>query len=324
MGAAGGHRHDHAHGPHTHGPGGPAPLLGRAFWVASVLLLAEVGGGLVSHSLALFSDAGHMLTDVLSLGLAWYASRLAVRPPTPKRTYGYHRAGILAALFNAGTLIVVAAAILVEAVARLRHPVPVIPWVMWSVAALGLVGNLAMGLSLGHSDHGGNINVRGAWLHVMGDAAASAGVLAAGILIAVTHRLWWDPVVSAAIALLIARGAWALIAQTLNILMEGAPPGVSPDAVASDIEADAAVLSVHHIHVWSLDGTRTALSGHVVLRDGPLSEAQEVVARLARRLRERYAIEHTTLQLESQDGRPCPDGDCGPQPAAGAARMRRR
>ena len=317
------HDHDHPHG-HHHG-GGAAQFLGTAFWVAGLILLAEVTGGLVSHSLALLSDAGHMLTDVLSLGLAWYAIRLAGRPPTPRRTYGFHRAGILAALLNAGTLVVVASGILVEATARFAHPVPVTPWIMWVVAAIGLAGNLFIGLRLdghpGHAEehgshvghahphaHGGNLNVRSAWLHVMGDAAASAGVLVAGVLIVVTHRLWWDPLVSVGISLLIARGAWSIIAQTINVLMEGAPPGIEAGEVAAAMEADEAVVSVHHVHVWSLDGVRSALSGHLVLRDTPLSDTQSVIARVGQNLQQQFGIDHATLQLETG---PCPHEDCG-------------
>ena len=316
-----GHRHGpgegHAH--QAHGSGQAERFLGTAFWVAVGILLAEAGGGVAAHSLALLSDADHMLTDVLSLGLAWYATRLAGRPATPQRTYGFHRAGILVALFNAALLVVIAGGILVEAALRLRHPVAVTPWIMWLVAAVGLAGNLFIALGLGpqaHAGHdharGANLNVRSAWLHVMGDAAASAGVLLAGVLIVLTHRLWWDALVSVGIAVLIARGAWGLIRQTLNVLMEGTPPGVDPGYVAAAIEADEAVLSVHHLHVWSLDGTRTALSGHLVLRDGLLSEAQGVIARVGRSLRERFAIEHTTLQVETDGHGPCPQGDCGP------------
>lgn len=318
------HDHHQEHGPDGHGhEGGAARFLGTAFWIAAVILLAEVVGGLLSHSLALLSDAGHMLTDVLSLGLAWYATRLAGRPPTPQRTYGFHRAGILAALFNAGTLIVVAGGILAESVARFEHPVAVTPWIMWAVAGVGLVGNLFIGLRLGagghaghdhgphagHSHgHGGNLNVRSAWLHVMGDAAASAGVLLAGILIALTHRLWWDPLVSVGISLLIAWGAWGIVAQTINVLMEGTPPGIETAEVAIALEADPAVLSAHHVHVWSLDGVRSALSGHLVLRDVPLSETEAVTARVSRTLRQRFGIDHTTLQVETG---PCPQEDCG-------------
>ncbi len=318
------HHHDQAH-PHEHVHHEEAGrFLGTAFWIAAVILLAEVVGGLLSHSLALLSDAGHMLTDVLSLGLAWYATRLAGRPPTPQRTYGFHRAGILAALFNAGTLLVVAGGILAESVARFKHPVAVTPWIMWAVAGVGLAGNLFIGLRLGEGGHaghdhghgsqighthahGGNLNVRSAWLHVMGDAAASAGVLVAGLAIVFTHRLWWDPLVSVGISLLIARGAWGIVAQTINVLMEGTPSGIEAADVAAAMEADEAVVSVHHVHVWSLDGVRSALSGHLVLRDVPLSQTEGVIARVSRTLRERYGIDHTTLQLETG---PCPHEDC--------------
>ncbi len=296
-------------GAHDERDGGH--FLGAAFWFAALLLLAEAAGGWVSHSLALWSDAGHMLTDLLSLGMAWYAAGLARRAPTPRHSYGFHRAGILTALFNAGTLLAIAAVIAVEAVGRLGHPVAVHPGVMWAVASLGLAGNLFIGLRLGHAGHAhGPLNVRAAWLHVMGDAAASGAVLVAGILVAVTGRLWWDPLASLVVVLLIAVGAWRLAARTVDVLMEGAPPGIEPQAVAAALEADAAVLSAHHVHIWSLDGERTSLSGHLVLRDGPLSDTRLVLDRVARSLRTRFGICHTTLQLESEASGPCPDGDC--------------
>jgi cobalt-zinc-cadmium efflux system protein len=307
------HGHDHVHEDRG---GGAGRFLGTAFWVTGAILAAEVAGGLLSHSLALLSDAGHMLTDVLSLGLAWYAARLASRPPTPQRTYGYRRAGILAALFNAGTLIVVAGGILAESVGRFVHPVPVTPWIMGMVAGLALAGNLFLGLRLGHGGHD-DLNVRSAWLHVMGDAAASGGVLLAGLLILVTGRLWWDPMVSVGIALLIARGAWGIVAQTIDVLMEGTPRGLDPSEVAATMESDEAVLSVHHVHVWTLDGVRAALSGHLVLRDVPLSETEAVVGRVGSTLRRRFGIDHTTLQLETG---PCPDADCRQGPSGGGRR----
>ena len=291
--------------PHPHGTTAGA-FLGTAFWVAVGILALETAGGLTAHSLALLSDAGHMLTDVLSLGLAWYATRLALRPPTPRHSYGYQRAGILAALFNAGTLIVVSGGIIAAGVRRLLHPTPVDPWLMAAVAACALCANLYLGLRL-HGGHTHNLNVRSAWLHVMGDAAASAGVLVAGGLIALTGHQWWDPLVSLGIAGLIARGAWQVVTQTLNVLMEGAPRGLDPAEVAAAMEADDAVLSVHHLHVWSLDGERAALSGHVVLRDSPLSQTAVVLDRLGGQLRRRFHIDHTTLQLETG---PCPQPDC--------------
>ena len=306
MSGDGHHHHDHA--------AAPEGLWGRAMAVAGLILAVEAAGAVASHSLALYSDAGHMLTDVGSLGLAWYAARLALRGPTPRRTYGFHRAGILTALFNAALLVLVAGGILADAVGRFRHPEPVTPWIMWVVAAVGVAGNLYVGLRLGHAGGAhGDLNVRGAWLHVMGDAAASAGVLAAGVLISLTHRLWWHPLVSVGIALLIARGAWRLVGQTVNVLMEGTPPGIEPSAVAAAIEEDPQVRSVHHVHVWSLDGRRTALSGHVVVGDVRLSETEDVLRRVGAELRRRFGIDHATLQLESHsDTEGCPEADCLP------------
>ena len=282
-------QHDHrdyaSHAHHHHG-GGAGRFLGAVFWVAGAIPLAEVAGGLLSQSLALIRDAAHMFTGVLSLALAWYATRSGRRPPTRQRTYGYYRAGILAALFNAGTLIVVAGGILAESVSRFLHPVAVTPWIMWLVAAVGLSGDLFIGLRLGRAhDHGshGNLNVWSAWLYLMGDAAASAG-----LLIALTGRLWRDSLVSVGISLLIARGAWRIIAQTLNVLTEGPPPGLDPAEVAAAMGA-----------VWSLGGARAALSGRLVLRDVPLSQSDGVIARIGANLSQRFGIDRATLQAQT-------------------------
>lgn len=305
------------HTDHPEDPGA-ARLLGGAFWITLGILAAEAVGGVVSHSLALFGDAAHMLTDVLSLALAWYASRLAQRPPTPQRTYGFHRAGILAALCNAAALGIVAAIIMVEAVIRLAHPVPLIPWIMLTVAGAALVGNLAMGLRLDHHAHRENLNVRGAWLHAMGDALASAGVIAAGVLVMWTHHFFWDALVSVGISLLVARGAWGIVSKTMNVLMEGTPRGLDSGGVAALIEADEAVLSVHHVHLWSLDGTRCALSGHLVLRDARVSETEAIIARIAERL-EGLGIDHTTLQVETVL---CPQRHCSADAAESTPKSR--
>jgi cobalt-zinc-cadmium efflux system protein len=314
--------------PHGHtdpdGDEDAASRLGLAFWIVLALAALEAAGGWRAHSLALLGDAGHMLADVGALGLAWYASRLAHRAPTPRRTYGFHRAGILAALCNAALLFAIAAAVLVEAGLRLRHPAPVAPGLMSAVAVVALAGNLFAGLRLDHRHgeghgphrHRRNLNLHSARLHVMGDAAASLGVLVAAGLVALTHRTWWDPLVSAAIALGIARSAWIILRNTVNVLMEGTPHGIDPEQVAAAIAGDRDVLSVHHVHVWSLDGTRTALSGHVVMReDTPLSHAQAVVARLGRDVGRRFGITHTTLQAESPAAGSCPSDRCGPQQA---------
>jgi cobalt-zinc-cadmium efflux system protein len=257
-----------------------------------------------------------MLTDVLSLGLAWLAARMAQRGPTSRRTYGFHRAGILAALVNAGTLIFIAGGITVEAMTRLRHPVPVVPWVMSAVAVVGLLGNLYIAFGLGHGhDHGeqANLNVRSVWLHVVGDAAASAGVLVAGLLVAWTHQSFWDPVLSVGIALLIARGAWQILRETINVLMEGTPSGVDFHKVVYALQSDPSVVSAHHVHIWSIDGTRAALSGHLVVRDASLSQVEMVIARVSDNLRKNFGISHATLQPESESSS-CDSGDCDQAP----------
>lgn len=305
------HEASHAHhAGHEHGPERGAAFLGTAFWIAVLILAAEVAGGLLSHSLALLSDAGHMCTDVLALGLSWIAMRLSVRRATSVLTYGYQRAGILAALFNAVTLIAVSAAIVVEAIHRLAQPVAVTPWIMWVTAALGLFGNLYLGFGPGggpgHAAH--DLNVRGALLHVFGDAAASAGVLIAGVLIAVTGKFFWDPILSIGIALLIALGAWRLLRESVQVLMEAIPGDLDIARVQDCIAEDPEVLSCHHVHVWSLDGRHRMLSGHVAVGDRLLSDTRGFVARIGQRLEQEFRITHITLQLESDA--PCDDADC--------------
>lgn len=313
--ASRGHAEDPAgHAAHGRAAGG-SRSLSLAFWLAVGLLGVEAVGGAWSRSLALWSDAGHMLTDVLALGLAWFADRVSRRPPTPTRSYGFHRVRVLTALVNAATLLVVAGALLVEAVGRLRHPVPVHPRAMATVAAIGLAGNLWIGLRLSREeDSAQDLNLRSAWWHAMGDAGASLGVLVASALIALTGAPWWDPALSMGIGLLIARGAWGILGRTVGVLMEGAPPGIRPEEVARSMEADPAVVSCHHLHIWSLDGTRTALSGHLVLRDTSLSEAGAVLDRVGRRLRREFGIAHTTLQPEVEGEAGCPEADCSAEP----------
>ena len=305
-------REDHRHA---------SAALGGAFWTVAALFALEVAGGIVADSLAVLGDAAHLLTDLAALGLAWYATRLARRPATPRRSYGFLRAGILAALFNAASLGVLAVALLVLALWRLGHPARPTPWIMASVAAVALAVNVGLGQRLRGHAHG-DLNVRAARWHVLGDAAASAGVLAAAGLTALTHRLWWDPVLAAGIALLIARGAWRLLGEALDVLMEGTPAGIDPGEVARAMTEDAAVLAVHHVHIWSLDGVHAALSAHVVLPDGPVSETRAVLERLACRLRQRFAIAHATLQVETPGAGGCPEADgCPGVPAARAGRL---
>ncbi len=300
-----GHQHAHA-GAHDTSAG--ERFLGTAFFLTLIILLVELTGGYFAHSLALLSDAGHMLTDVLALGAARFSARIAHRPPTGRMSYGFHRAGILAALFNAATLLVVSGAILVEALSRLMHPVPVAGGVMFAAAAVGLVGNLYVGLRLEGGHQHENLNVRSAWLHVMSDAAASGAVLLGGLVIYFTGWRIVDPIVSILVSLLILRGAWSILRETVAILMEGAPDGIDQVDLVQALCADPDIRSCHHLHVWSLGSGQVALSAHLVLGNAPLAAVQGVVERATAMLHREFGIEHCTFQAESE-GEPCVDGD---------------
>ena len=289
--------------------GGGSRFLAQAFTLATVLLLIEVAGGVAAHSLGLLGDAGHLLTDVLALGASLVSARLARRPAQGRWSYGFSRAGILAALFNASTLLLVSGAIVIEAIGRLMHPVAVQGTIVWVVALLGLGGNLYIGLRLHGGQRSENLNVRSAWLHVMTDAAASGSVLLAGVIIALTGWRIADPIASVVVSLLIVRFAWGILQETVAILMEATPKNLDLAALCDAIGSDSAVRSCHHLHVWSIDSGETALSAHLVLRDMPLVETRDVISRATTVLRDRFGIAHCTFQVESQDG-PCDDGGC--------------
>jgi cobalt-zinc-cadmium efflux system protein len=271
--------------------------LRAAFFLTALILAVEIVGGLISHSLALISDAGHVLTDLVALGLAWFATVQAERPADARKTYGYHRTGILAALANAVTLILVVLGIAYEAVQRLRHPEPVIPWIMFAAAAVGVAVNLYIGFGL-HKEGGANVNVRAAMLHVFGDVGASAAVIVGGLIILFTGWYPADPLISLAIAVLIAWGAWGILRETIDILMEATPRAVNIAQLARDIVAQPEVTDVHDLHVWSITGGVYALSAHVRVYDRLLSACDVLAERLRRMLGETYGIAHTTLQME--------------------------
>ncbi len=302
------HQHDHA-SVSARGRASGEHFLRAAFTLAIVILLIEAVGGLVAHSLGLLGDAGHVLTDVLALGASLFSARLERRPAAGRWTYGFSRAGILAALFNASTLLLVSGAIVIEAIGRLLHPVPVQGTIVWVVALLGLAGNLYIGFRL----HGGqsheSLNVRSAWLHVMTDAAASGTVLLSGVIIALTGWRIADPVASIIVSLLIVRFAWGILAETVGILMEATPGDVDLEALCRAIEADGTVRSCHHLHVWSIGSGERALSAHLVLSEMPLADTGAVISRASDVLDRRFGIAHCTFQLESQN-HPCGDGDC--------------
>jgi len=271
--------------------------LRKALALTLVILLVEFVGGLLSHSLALLSDAGHVLTDVFALGLAWFAVEQAKRPADPRRTFGYQRVSILAALLNSVTLVLIVLAIAYEAVRRLAAPPQVHGEIVIGAALVGIAINVVVILALRGDDH--SLNLRAALLHVTGDVAASVGVVVAGVVILLTGWLYIDPLLSLAIAALIAYGALGIIRETVNLLLEGTPREIDLAAVEAEIAGTNLVTSVHDLHVWALSSDEMALSCHVVIGECPLGDAEHVVRSLEARLCDRFAIGHTTIQVES-------------------------
>jgi len=271
--------------------------LRKALALTCVILAVELAGGVISHSLALLSDAGHVFTDVFALGLAWFAVEQARRPADRRRSYGYQRVSILAALVNSVALIVIVIAIAIEAVRRLANPEPVQGAVVIVAALVGIAINAYVVLGL--RGHGRNLNLRAALLHVSGDIGASAGVVVAGAVILLTHWLYIDPILSLGIAALIAFGAWRIVRETVNLLLEGTPPEINLADVATEIKATQHVTGMHDLHVWALSSEAMALSVHVVLEECPLGDAEHVVRDLETRLCDRFDIGHTTIQVES-------------------------
>src|SRR5438067_1085684 len=271
--------------------------LRLALGLTLAILVIELAGGLLAHSLALLSDAGHVLTDVFALGLAWFAIEQSKRPADHRRSYGYQRVGILAAFLNAVTLIVIVLAIGFEAVRRLMSPEPVQGGAVMATALVAIAINVFVLLTL--RAEGRTLNLRAAWLHVTGDVGASAGVLVAGAVILLTGWLYIDPLLSLAIAGLIAYGAWGIVRETVNLLMEGTPREVDLGDVTREISATDRVTGLHDLHVWALSSEETALSVHVVVGECPLSDAEHLVRDLEQRLCGRFDIGHTTIQVES-------------------------
>ena len=275
----------------------PGAGLRRAFGLTCVVLLVELTGGLLSHSLALLSDAGHVLTDVFALGLAWFAVEQAKRPADRKRSYGYQRVTILAALLNSITLIVIVLAIAYEAVRRLASPEPVQGGIVIVTALVGIAVNAFVIFGLRGETR--NLNMRAAFLHVSGDIGASIGVVIAGTVILLTGWLYIDPLLSLLIAALIAYGAWGIVRETVNLLMEGTPRDIDLASVTREITQTEKVIGVHDLHVWAIASDATALSAHIVIGDCPLGDAEHLVRDLEERLCARFAIGHTTIQVES-------------------------
>ena len=299
------HRHDRARSAAAlRSQGRLATVLG----LAASYMLAEAIGGWWTGSLALLADAGHMLTDVIALSLGLIAVRLAQRSATPQRTYGYHRTEILVALAQGALLVGVALALFVEAVQRLGARHEILGGPMLAIAVGGLVVNLA-GLALLAGGRAHDLNVRGAWLHVLSDALGSAGAIAAAALVLAFGWTWADPLASIAIAALIVRSSWALLREAVAVLMEWAPEHVDVEAIQRQLASVPNVTAVHDLHVLTIASGMVALSGHVVVADE--RERGKLLQELTDLLHERFGIDHATLQIETEDFRE-PGGVCFP------------
>jgi len=292
--------HDHGHGGHGHHHhhGNPADH-GRAFAVAiglnTAFVAIEFGYGFVANSTALMADAGHNLSDVMGLALAWGAAVLAKRQPSGRYTYGLRSTSMLAALFNALLLMLACGGIAFEAVRQLLHPNPVAGLTVSVVAAVGIAVN-AFSAWLFMSGSKDDINIRGAYLHMAADAVISLGVLLAGLAVAYTGWSWLDPLVSVAIVVLILMSTWSLLRESLRLVLAAVPDSVDAIQVARFLRDSAGVDAVHDLHIWAMSTTETALTAHLVMPAG--YPGDEVIDALTRQLKEQFAIHHTTLQVE--------------------------
>jgi cobalt-zinc-cadmium efflux system protein len=269
--------------------------------LTGIIFLAELIGGVLTRSLSLLSDAAHVFLDAFALGLSYVAIRLAALPPNDRHTYGYHRMRVLAALANGATLLLVAFEIFREAIKRFSNPEPVLAGPMLIVAVIGLVVNVVVALVLrGHDHHHHDLNVQSAFLHVLGDALASVGVIAAGVVIALTGWTVIDPLVSVLIGIIILVGSGNVLRKSIHILVEGVPRGLTASEVAEAMHAVPGVSKVHDLHIWTVGPGYISLSAHVVLNDQSLSEAQSIMDDLKAALKEQFDIQHTTIQFECQ------------------------
>lgn len=298
------HEHGHSHGPASYT---------RAFSIGIALNLAFVAAeavyGLRANSLALLADAGHNFTDVIGLLLAWAAAMLAKRLPTVRRTYGVRRFSILAALAN-GILLVIAIVVLAwEAVGRFSHPEPVASGIVMWVAAAGIGVNAITALMFA-SGRKGDVNIRGAFLHMAADAAVSAAVVVAGLIIGITGWLWVDPAMSLVVVVVIAFGTWGLLRESIDLALDAVPRGVSPEEVEAYLRNLSGVREVHDLHIWGMSTTEAALTAHLIKPD--LVDEDVFLSEVCKALHNRFGIEHATLQIERGHG-PTPCGLASPQ-----------
>ncbi len=289
--------HSHSHGPAVGPANDHSRGLRLALALTAVFLVAEVIGGLVSHSLALLADAGHMLTDVAALGLSLFVAWFSQQPETPEKTYGYLRWEILAALLNGATLLAISVWIIGEAVVRLRHPRPVESGLMLGVAAASVVTNVASAWLL-HGGSRASLNLRGAYMHVLGDLLGSVGTVIAALLVRYTGWLMADPIASIIMTVLIGRGAWRLVRESVDILLEATPSHISAGAVRAQLAEIPGIESVHDLHVWTVTSGVIAMSVHAIVREP--ERHQHVLEHIHDAVR-LFGIDHVTVQLERDE-----------------------
>jgi cobalt-zinc-cadmium efflux system protein len=276
--------------------------LGLAFVLIAIFTVVEAVGGWMANSLALLADAGHMFLDASALGLSWYAMRLSRRDHDHSLSYGYHRFQVLAAFVNALTLLVVCAWISFEALTRLQEPEPILPGPALIIAAIGLIVNL-IAFRLLHQGRGRSLNIRSAYLHVLGDILGSVAAIAAMAIVLLTGWLPADPLLSMVVVLILLRGAWRLLRDSGHILLEGVPGHLDLNEIKQALTRGVAeVLDVHHVHAWALTSERPLVTLHAAITDG--SDTQRVVAAVKAVLLEEFGVDHSTVQVELG---PCPD-----------------
>ena len=292
--------HEHEHGLQEGGSRG----LWIALVITIVIMVAEVAGGFLSNSLALLGDAGHMFTDVFSLGLSLFAYTMAKRPPNSTRTYGYHRMEVMAALTNGALLIIISIAIFYEAYIRFSSPPEIKGPLMLIIASIGLIGNIA-GIYVLKDAHTQNLNIRSAFLHIVGDTLSSVGVIIGGVLIITEKWYFVDPIISILIGGIIIRGALGIVFESSSILLEYVPGNIDPDTVNRALLGINGIKNVHDLHIWAITSGLYSMSSHIMIDDAKISEGALIIGQVEALMKEKFDIAHTTVQLE------CDNCECG-------------
>ncbi len=289
--------HDHSNCDH-HKPASYNTAFAVGVGLNVTFVAVEIVYGIATRSLSLLADAGHNVGDVLGLLMGWAAAYLATRPPTAKRTYGYRRSSILAALANSSLLLLAVGAIAWEAIQRLSEPVPVPGQVVMAVAAIGIFinGGTALMFVRGRKD---DLNIEGAYLHMLTDAIVAAGVVVAGYAMRITHYAWIDPISSLVIVFLITMGSWRLLRRSFDLAIDAVPDGVDSLAVRSYLQSQPGVVAVSDLHIWGMSTTETALTAHLVMPEG---SANDFVSNLAHELIHEFGISHSTIQVDREPG----------------------